>query len=101
MGSPDWGSTAFATAIAQASWSTSGYNAFTLNASGEADVKFDAVSKFGARSTSDISDSAHGGPFNGSEDIIRGDYADVSGTSSDPKLVIVHSSGFTQKVMVF
>ncbi len=99
----NWGSTLFATGITEAAWNTSGYNAFTLNASGEANVSFTAISKFGTRNNSDIDDTAHGGPFNGSEDRVNGYFADQTGTSDDPKLVIVHSTptSFVPKVMVF
>jgi hypothetical protein len=50
------GVTAFCdTAIAIGSWNTAGYNDFTLNASGIGAVDKTGVSKFGARTTNDVS----------------------------------------------
>ena len=84
------GTTKFATDITIASWNISGYNAFTLNAVGIAAINTGGITKFGAGLSGDIGDveptwsslTAVG---------VRPRFADQSGTSEDPKLVVVHS----------
>ena len=87
-----FGTTAFSTAIASGSWSTTGYNDFVLNASGLAGISKTGVSKFGTR------ESQHDAPnseptFEANRDLIIKAYsADAAGTTTDPKLVVVHSA---------
>lgn len=88
------GTTAFSTVITYAGWAD-GYNAFTLNASGLAAISKTVVSKFGLRNANyDVANSA---PTWGSNQIssISGYYADQADTTSDPKLVVVHSAPVT------
>lgn len=87
------GTTEYSSDITYASYSTSGYNDFTLNASGEAAVDFTGVSKFGLReSTYDAPNSSptHPGSSQTATFSFRG--AEQTGTTNDPKLVIEHSS---------
>lgn len=87
------GATAFATAITFAGYSTSAYNDFTLNASGIAGVVVTGVSKFGARN--DNYDRANSAPATWTsltDHYFSCKFADVAGTTSDPKLVVTHAS---------
>lgn len=86
------GTTAFSTAKTTATWSTSAYNDFTLNASGLAAISKTGVSKFGARDM--IYDAPNVEPTwaSGQQVIFQGNYTDTVGTSSDPKLVVEHGS---------
>jgi hypothetical protein len=85
------GSTRFATDLAIGSMSTSGYNDFALNASGIANISKTGISKFGARITADIDNTA---PTWGSAEQARANFrtADTSGTSQDPQLVVTYST---------
>jgi len=86
------GSTAFSTAITFADWSTSGYNNFALNASGLANISKTGVSKFSTRNAN--YDVANVSPTWRSDagTHVTAYYADQTGTSQDPKLVMVHSA---------
>ena len=79
-----FGSTEFATAIA-ISTITTGFENFTLNASGIANINKSGISKFGARSLDDVDGVAPTG-LNYSDFF----FADQSGVDSDPKLVAEH-----------
>lgn len=86
------GSTAFSTAITYASYSTTGYNDFALNASGLSAVTKTGVSKFSARNANKdvaaVSPSTSASGFTG----FNGYYADQTGTANDPQLVVVHTA---------
>lgn len=84
----DFGTTAIATEMAVASWSTSGYNDFTITDLTQ--ISKTGVSKFGWRLTGDI-DAASPGALN----YAQSDSADATGTTSDPKLVVVHAAAAT------
>jgi RHS repeat-associated protein len=86
------GSTAFSSAISYSSWSTSGYNDFVLNGSGLAAVDKGGVTKFSTRNAN--YDVAGSGPTWGSsqEMSLYSNYAEASGTSTDPKLVVTSNS---------
>lgn len=87
-----FGSTAFCdTPLALSSVSTSGYNDFTLNATGRAAV-VNGITKLGLRWVEDVSGSAPAWASLAASDI-TGYFADQTGTTSDPKLVVTHSSG--------
>lgn len=83
--------TAFATAVTYASFSTSAYNDYVFNASGISSISLTGVSKYSLRFTFDITNTAPtqtpaDGPAYGFY------YAETTGTTSDPKLAVVHSS---------
>lgn len=85
------GSTAFSTAIGYSSWSTTAYNDFSLNTSGKANISKTAASSFGA---ADPTYDRAGSPPTWSSNkntMLFAKSADNSGTSNDPKLVVVHS----------
>lgn len=87
------GSTAFATAISFASFSTSGYNDFALNASGISNISTTGVSKFSARNAN--YDAAAVAPTwsSGAGCYTGCNHADTAGTTSDPKLVVTYTVG--------
>lgn len=87
------GTTAFATAIAFASWSESAYNDFTLNASGISNINKTGISRFGGRE--DAHDAQNSAPTWGSSNAnyVFTYYADQAGTANDPKLVITYTTG--------
>lgn len=88
--------TAFSTAITHAGWSTTGYNDFVLNASGLTNISTAGVSKFSTRNANyDVAGSqpVYGAANNSWR--LGGNYADEVGTTSDPKLVVVHSVATT------
>ena len=100
----NWGATKFVTGgFAHSSWSTTAYNDFTLNADGRANISLTGISKFGLRSESDIDNIAFGGPFNGSVDSFEGYFADQTGVTNDPKLVVTHAAAatFVPRVTIF
>lgn len=86
-----YGTTRYATDITLASFSTTAYNDFALNASGIAAVSLTGTTKIGTRFASDIdnveptavlSDVAFAQVF----------FADNAGTTKDPQLVVVHAA---------
>jgi hypothetical protein len=85
--------TEFATGIDIDSFSTAGYNDYAFNASGIAAVSLTGVSKFAWREGHDIVNDqpASSSGFN----FARAYSADQTGTSTDPKLVVVHTGGAT------
>jgi hypothetical protein len=86
-----FGNTEFSTDISYASFNNAGYNNFTLNASGIAAINKAGVTKLGAREGSfDIPNSAPSWS-SGRFAYLAVKYADTTGTSEDPKLVVVHA----------
>ncbi len=86
------GTTAQATAITYSSISTSGYNDFTLNATGIGNISKTSVSKFACRDTTYDAVGASptwGSAFNSTSILFFA--ADRTGTSQDPKLVITYT----------
>jgi hypothetical protein len=97
------GGTDLSTKIQDSSWNTTGYNDFLLNASGEAAVDFTGISKFGTRDeTSDAGNSAPAWESDKASAML-GNFADKTGTTDDPKLVINHTASAFQgrRAMVF
>ncbi|MCL9971949.1 MAG: hypothetical protein NBV63_00885, partial [Candidatus Pacebacteria bacterium] len=77
--------------ISFASWNTSGYNDYELNATGFAKVSKTGLTWFGFRTDSDLNNSEPGWENNVESD--AGFYAaDNVGTTADPKLVVEHSA---------
>lgn len=80
------------TAVTYAGFSTSAYNDFAFNATGLGNISKTAVSKFAAKNAN--YDVANVAPATGSGDqatYLYGYFADNSGTTNDPKLVITYS----------
>ncbi len=84
-----FGSTDFATEIGISAWSTSSYNDFVFNPTGIAGVSVTSVSKFAWRHTNDI-DNTEESWESAKQDLVRLETADAAGTSTDPKLVVIH-----------
>jgi hypothetical protein len=93
------GTTAHATTITYASWSTSGFNAFTFNSSGESSVSKTGYTQMCLRESSYDGDG--GSPTwsyaGGHNNLIRGDSVDGS---NDPKLVVNHGLAFTPEINI-
>ena len=68
------------------------YTDFTLNTSGIANISKTGISKFGAREGHDFENIAIA---NSTTSYIRYSQAETTGTSNDPKLVVVHSVAST------
>lgn len=87
------GSTAFSTAIAAGSWSTSAYNDFALNTNGKANISKTGVSGFGGiEGAYDLTGTDPGDLTNGGTDYANCYNADQAGTTNDPKLVVTYTS---------
>ena len=86
------GTTRFAPDISYASYSTSAYNTFSLNASGLAAITKTGVSKFGLRSDNDLDNAAPTWSASAEPGIIQGYYADQAATTNDPKLEVTHNT---------
>lgn len=86
------GTTVFAS-IAYASYSTSAYNDFTLDANGRANIDKTTSNntKFGGRVAWDTSNSFGGTWASSARSGFDGNYADATGTSTDPKLVVTYT----------
>jgi len=80
--------------ISYASWSTAGYNDFTFNATGRGNISKTGISKFGARNQNyDVASSppAWTSTFKAYLDFY---YAEQTGTTDDPKLVVTYTTEF-------
>lgn len=86
------GTTAYATAVAYSSLSTSAYTDFTFNATGIANVSKTGVSKFGARNGNYDADNVEPTWSSGASSRWTVIQADWAGTASDPKLVVTYSA---------
>jgi hypothetical protein len=85
------------TSITHDSWSIAGYNDFALNSTGIGNISKTGITKFGSRfATYDVANSA---PTWSSLAINRVNcyYADQTGTTNDPKLVVTYST-YTEDV---
>ena len=93
-----YGTTAFATAITYANFSTTAYNVFTLNASGLAQISLTATaSNFGLRSASyDAANSEPTRNGNSLYDNMQANFADAADTTNDPKLELTHTSSVSR-----
>jgi len=76
------------------------YTPWTLNSTGLGNIDGSGVTKFGTESAW-IVDDAEPSADQDNHSRIDMDTAETSGTSEDPKLVVVHSSAFTPKTMMF
>ena len=84
--------TAFSTAITYDNFSTSGYNAFALNASGISNISKTGVSKFSAKNANyDVAQVEPTWSENGIA-YLQIHAAEVAGTSQDPKLVVTYTA---------
>lgn len=85
--------TDFATRIVYASWTTSAYNDYALNASGISNISKTGNSRFSHRNGADIDDSPYAIPASGDVyNRINVSTSEQSGTTQDPKLVVEHTT---------
>jgi len=70
---------------------TSSYNTFTLNSTGLSNIIVDGITKFGTREGHDVVNSAPTVISGGNGNQISVSTAEESGTSQDPKLIVVHA----------
>lgn len=78
--------------VAYASWGDP-YNDITLNASGIANISKTGTSKFAGILSWDLNDSFTGTWSGSATSYFAVEYAENTGTSLDPKLVVVHAAG--------
>jgi len=78
--------------ITIASWDTAGYNDFTLNSTGKNNIDKTGNSWFGLRGSGDFDNSEPTHPGGAAWMQAQGYHADESGTTKDPKLVVVHGA---------
>lgn len=79
--------------IAISSISNVAYNDFTLNAAGESNINTSGISPFGLRTALDYAETtSHSNAPTASSNFFRPYSANQSGTTSSPKLVVVHTA---------
>ena len=89
----NWGSTAYSdTSVTYAGYNTSGYNSWTFNSTGNGAVSKTGITKLGIRNNYDISGSAPGTWGSNIRTLLNNYFADQTGTTTDPKLVITYST---------
>ena len=92
-----FGSTRFTTDFTITSAMTAfAYRDFSLNASGLANIDGSGVSKFGIRFAADLDNSDPGS----NKIRVKGEYADNTGTSVDPKLVVEHTAASSRRIFL-
>lgn len=92
LGNADYdqiGSTSFGSKT-YANYSASAYNDFTMNASGISNVSKTGISKFAVRIGADFFDSTPTWS-SGASIILEARFADATGTTNDPKLVVTYT----------
>lgn len=87
-----YGTTQLAAAINSASFSTTGYNDFALNASGLAHINKSGNTFFGTEDSWALADSFSGSWVSNANTQMIVFHADETGTSKDPKLVVEHAA---------
>jgi hypothetical protein len=87
LGSTDFGS------VTYASFSLTAYNDITLNSSGIANINPTGISKFGARGGWDLNNNFTGTWSSFGHCYYYLYFADQTGTTKDPKLVVTYSAG--------
>lgn len=100
----NFGSTRLATDVEVASVTTSAYNTWTLNASGESHVNKSGVTVWGIMLGQDF-DNTQPSWSSGAYGNVSGSYADTINETQDPKLAITHSApaggSFTPRAIMF
>jgi hypothetical protein len=91
-----FGTTVFSS-ISYGSFSTTGYNNLSLDENGISNINTSGVSQFGFRLDNDTDDTDPGIVADGqfSESYFKINFADETGTTSDPKLVVEHEAAPT------
>lgn len=86
------------TDIAYANLRTSIYHDFPLNATGIASISTSGITKFGLRNGGDIANSDYVTGAGDKQEGMSIRYADFSGTTNDPKLVVVHNPSGSKSI---
>jgi hypothetical protein len=97
----NWGTTELAPRKDVSGLSTNSYEDFTLNSAGIVYIETGAITWMGGRTSADLDDvepATH--PGSQDDSLWRCYSSDESGTSKDPKLVIVHRATSTAQVLV-
>lgn len=89
------------TSITYASFSTTAYNDFAFNATGLGNISLTAVSKFGTRNKNYDSDNVAPTWASLNESFVTCIGAETAGTSTDPKLAVVHTTPATGALQGF
>ena len=89
------------TSIDMGSFSTSAYNDYALNSTGLGNVATGGVTEYTTAVSADIGSGTEPTWGSGTNAEVVGYFAEQSGTSNDPKLVIEYSSAFTPKAIIF
>ena len=89
------------TSIDMGSFSTSAYNDYALNSTGLGNVATGGVTEYTTSVSADIGSGTEPTWGSGTNAEVVGYFAEQSGTSNDPKLVIEYSSAFTPKAIIF
>jgi len=92
------GTTAFSTAIEYGNLSISGYNDFSFNATGIAAVSKAGITKLGVRNQNYDADNSAPTWASDTYSAFVHYMADQTGTTNDPKLVVVHSAAAAVQV---
>lgn len=90
----NWGSTDFCTPFAFSTLSNGSYKSVSLNAAGLAAIDGSGITKLGYRTEEDVDNNAPTWSSN-VQSFWAQRWADQSGTSTDPKLVVTHSPAAT------
>ncbi len=81
--------------VTYAGYSTTGYNDITLNATGIAAVSKTGVTKFSGQTSWDLNNSFTGSWSSSAASYFQCRFADQTGTTNDPKLVVIYSTPAT------
>jgi len=88
------------TRIAYSAWAVNSRNNFTLNSVGLGNVSTSGVSSFGVECLADMdyTEPSWSSNTTGNANMF---FADWSGTSNDPRLIVEHSTSFVSKLIMF
>lgn len=81
--------------ISYTNFDTAGYNAWTLNATGEGAIEMQSITKLGLRLECDLTNTEPSHGSAGTRVYFYGYYPEQAGTTNDPKLVVTHSTAPT------
>jgi len=93
-----FGTTLQATEILLSAITTSAYNTFTINTTGQGNIDVTGITKFGVREENHDIDNVE--PANDTDNFIEMIMADTAGTTQDPKLTVEHTALPTASVKI-
>jgi len=89
------------TRIAFSAWAVGSRNDFTLNSTGLGNVSTSGISSFGTEVLADMDYTLNPSWSSNAYGYTAMYFADQSGTGSDPRLIVEHSTSFIPKVIMF